>query len=250
MSRDYASLGIFHEKKRPTACAAVVTVACPDCDLLLHVPELPAGGKASCPRCANTLATQPTDSLDRALALTLTAAIVFIVANTSPLMGLSAVGRQASTTIVGGAFQMWAQGQEVTAVIVAFCAVIAPADYILFMLAVLFAVRRPPAPPWVGEMLRWAHSMQPWSMNEVMMLGILVALIKIAELATVEPGIGMYAVGGLIVLFATIMVTFHPREVWTRVQWADGETAPVSSGAGGAATESRIISRKGAKAQR
>ena len=43
--------------------------------------------------------------------------------------------------------------------------------------------------------------MQPWSMNEVMMLGILVALIKIAELATVEPGIGMYAVGALVVLF-------------------------------------------------
>ena len=68
------------------------------------------------------------------------------------------------------------------------------------MLTVLLAVRRPPAPHWVGEMLRWAHSMRPWSMSEVMMLGILVALIKIAELATVEPGIGMYAVGALIVL--------------------------------------------------
>jgi paraquat-inducible protein A len=64
--------------------------------------------------------------------------------------------------------------------------------------------------------------MQPWSMSEVMMLGILVALIKIAELATVEPGIGMYGLGGLIALFAAIMVTFHPREVWKRIEWADG----------------------------
>jgi paraquat-inducible protein A len=63
-------------------------------------------------------------------------------------------------------------------------------------------------------------------MSEVMMLGILVALIKIAELATVEPGIGLYAVGGLIVLFAAIMVTFHPREVWKRVEWADSEAPP------------------------
>ena len=198
------------------------TVACPDCDLLLQLPELPAGAKARCPRCSNTVATQPIDSLDRALALTLTAAIVFIVANTSPLMGLSAVGREASTTIIGGAYQMWLQGQQLTAVIVGFCAVIAPASYILFMLTVLIAVRRPPAPQWVGEMLRWADSMQPWSMSEVMLLGILVALIKIAELATVEPGIGLYAVGGLIVLFAAIIVTFHPREVWTRVEWANG----------------------------
>jgi paraquat-inducible protein A len=207
------------------------TVACPDCDLLQRLPELPPGGKARCSRCGDTLATEPIDSLDRALALTLTAAIVFIVANTSPLMGLSAVGRQASTSIIGGAYQMWVQGQELTAVIVAFCAVIAPAGYILFMLTVLLAVRRPPAPRGVGEMLRWARSMQPWSMSEVMMLGILVALIKIAELATVEPGIGMYALGGLIVLFAAIMVTFHPREVWKRVKWADGEAPPPRTGA-------------------
>jgi paraquat-inducible protein A len=58
-------------------------------------------------------------------------------------------------------------------------------------------------------------------MNEVMILGILVALIKIAELATVEPGIGMYAVGGLVVLFAAIMITFDPREVWRRIEWTD-----------------------------
>ena len=68
--------------------------------------------------------------------------------------------------------------------------------------------------------------MQPWSMNEVMILGILVALIKIAELATVEPGIGMYAVGGLVVLFPAIAITFDPREVWNRVEWADGRVPP------------------------
>lgn len=201
-------------------------VACPDCDLLQQLPELPPGGKARCLRCSNTLATQPTDSLDRALALTLTAAIVFIVANTSPLMGLSAVGREASTTIIGGAYQMWLQGQQVTAVVVGFCAVIAPASYILFMLTVLIAVRRPPAPQWVGEMLRWADSMQPWSMSEVMMLGILVALIKIAELATVEAGIGMYAMGGLVVLFPAIALSIDEDETWKRIEWADGREPP------------------------
>jgi paraquat-inducible protein A len=205
------------------------TIACPDCDLLQRLPGLPPGGKARCPRCNRILASQPTDSLDRALALTLTAAIVFIVANTSPLMGLSAVGRHASTTIVGGAYEMWLQGQVVTAIIVAFCAVIAPASYILFMLTVLLAVRRPPAPHWVGEMLRWADSMQPWSMSEVMMLGILVALVKIAELATVTPGIGMYAVGLLVILLPAIMVNFDPGEIWRRVKWADGVARAASA---------------------
>lgn len=198
------------------------TVACPACDLLQRIPPLPSGGKARCPRCGQTLASRPSDPLDRPLALTLAAAVVLIVANTAPLMALSAVGREASTSIIGGTLEMWAQGRELTAVIVAFCVVIAPASYILFMLTVLLAARRPPARHWIAELLRWADFMRPWSMIEVMILGILVALIKIAELATVIPGIGMYAVGALVVLLPAIMISFDQGEIWKRVEWADG----------------------------
>jgi paraquat-inducible protein A len=208
------------------------TVACPDCDLLQDIPELPPGGKARCSRCACTLATRMAEPIDLPLALTVTAAIAFIIANTTSLMSLSAVGRHASTTIMGGAYDMWFQGETITAVIVAFCAVIAPAGYILFMLTVLLAVRRPPAPQWVGEMLRGAEFMRLWSMNEVMMLGILVALIKIAELASVEAGIAMYAVGALVLLFPAIMATFDPDEIWQRIKWADESPSPFTAGGG------------------
>jgi len=197
------------------------TLACPDCDLLQSIPELSPGGKARCPRCGFTVASRSANPIDLPLALTVTALILLVIANTSPLMSLSAVGRYASTTIIGGAYEMWVEGEAITALIVAFCAVIAPAGYIIFMLTVLVAVRRPPGPQWVGEMMRGAEFMLPWSMNEVMMLGILVALIKIAELASVEAGIGMYAVGALVLLFPAIMVTFDPEEVWRRVEWAD-----------------------------
>ena len=203
------------------------TIACPDCDLLQRIPPLPPGGKARCGRCGKTLATRRYDPLDRALALTIAAAIALVVANTAPLMGLSAVGRESSTTIIGGAREMWLQGSEITAVIVAFCAVIAPAGHILFLLTVLLAVRRPPGPRWVGELLRSAHFMQPWSMTEVMMLGILVALFKIAQLATVIPGIGMYAAGLFVLLVAAVLASFDPHEVWKRVEWADGELPPM-----------------------
>jgi paraquat-inducible protein A len=204
----------------------VETVACHECDLLQRVPELPPGGKAKCSRCGYTVASRPTASVDRALALTVTAAIVFIVAHTTSLMGLSAVGRSSSTTIFGGVLQMWEDGERITAVIVMFCAGIAPGAYLAFMLAVLLAVRRPPAPLWVGEMMRWGHHMHPWSMNEVMILGILVALIKIAELATVEAGIGMYAMGGLVVLFPAIALSIDEHDTWRRIEWADGREPP------------------------
>ncbi len=205
------------------------TVACPDCDLLQHIPALDPGDKARCPRCGCELARRPADPLDRPLALTVAALIAFVVANTMPIMGLSAVGRRASTTILGGAYEMWTTGEPITAAVVAFCVVLAPALYLCFMLAVLIAVRRPPAPYWVGEVLRWGVHMQPWSMYEVMLLGVLVALIKIAELAQVDIGVGMYALGALVVLFPAIMLSFDPREVWNRVEWVD-DAAPQRSG--------------------
>jgi len=204
-------------------------IACDDCDLLQRVPPLPFGGKARCSRCGALLAVRPSDPIDRPLALTVAAGILFVVANLEPMMGLSAVGRTASTTILGGAYQMWIEGEPVTAAIVAFCAVIAPGFYILFMLAVLLAVRRARVPGWVGEALRWGLHMQPWAMYEVMLLGVLVALIKIAELASVDPGAGMYALGALVVLFPAIAVTFDPREVWKRVEWAEQADAPAEA---------------------
>jgi paraquat-inducible protein A len=202
--------------------ASLDTMACPDCDLQQSIPPLPAGGSARCARCKVIIARNPVDPIDRPLALTLAAAVVYIVANTMPLMALTAAGRESRTTIIGGAHEMWVQGSEITAAAVAFCAVIAPGAFIAFMLVVLLAARRPPAPRWVGTLMRMAALVEPWSMNEVMLLGILVALIKIAQLATVVPGIGMYAVGVLVVLLGVIASLFDPHSIWKRVVWADG----------------------------
>ena len=205
--------------------SAQVLMACQECDLLQRIPPLPIRGEAHCARCGYSLAARPSDPLQMPLALTLTAAIVFVVANTAPLIGLSAVGRHASTTIIGGAWQLWLEGETITAAIVMFCAVIAPAFFILMMLTVLLLAKRAPLPHWGGEVLRWSLHMQPWSMYDVMSLGILVALIKIAQLATVDAGIGLYAMGALAVLLPAIMVSFDAREVWKLVPCEGGEEA-------------------------
>ena len=199
---------------------ATMTIACHECDLLQRLPAIPPGGKARCARCGCHLVFRSTDPIERPLALTVAAVIVFLVAHLAPLMALSAVGRYAATTIGGGVYAMWEQGQPMTALIVAFCVIVAPGLYLVFMLVLLLGARHEPAPHWVGDLLRAATAMQPWSMNEVMVLGILVALIKIAELASVDPGVGMYAVGALVVLLAAIGVTFDADTLWERVRWA------------------------------
>jgi paraquat-inducible protein A len=201
----------------------VSVVACPDCDLLQRLPFLAPGATARCRRCQSALERRPAAPTDLALALAVTAVIAYILANTLPLMSLSVVGRAAATTIVGGAYAMWDQGERLTGLVVLFCGVIAPAGYILFMLTLLLAVRRAPPPAWAGEMLRGVRRFEVWSMLEVMMLGILVSLIKIAELATVDAGMGMYAFGALVILCPAIMLSFDEQQLWQKVQWADGE---------------------------
>ena len=198
-------------------------VACPDCDLLQRMPPLPPGGTACCARCGLALGSNKPGSLDRSMALSAAALIVFLLANLEPLMRISIGGRTSSATILGGVQAMWQQDEKVTAVLVALFVFVAPALDIVFMLAILLASRRPPAPRWVGAMLRWAELSGVWSMVEVMMLGILVSLVKIASLATVEPGIGIFAVGALVFLLAGMSANFDPREIWPRVRWANGE---------------------------
>ena len=201
---------------------ALDTVACPDCDLHQKIPSLAPGERARCVRCRVIVARNPRHSIDRPLALAVAALIVFVIAQTTPLLALSAVGREKSTTILGGAYEMWLQGSEITALAVALCTVFAPGAYIAFMLVVLIASLRPPAPRWVGTLLRVAGAVHPWSMSEVMLLGVLVALVKLAQLATVVPGIGLLALGLLIVLLASLGSVFEPHSIWTRVVWADG----------------------------
>jgi paraquat-inducible protein A len=198
-------------------------VACPDCDLLLRLPDVEPEASARCPRCDAELWRRRPDALPTCLALALAAAVLYVVANTMPMLGLEAVGHRASTTVVGGALELWADGRALVAVLVLGTAVIAPALQIAFMLAICLGARRTPAPRWVGALLRHHPTAVLWSMIEVMLLGVLVALIKIADYATVEPGLALYVLGALVVLLAAMQARFDPRDVWARVAWAADE---------------------------
>ena len=205
-------------------------VACLHCDLLQHLPDLAPAESARCPRCNKELWRRRHDSLNRTLALTLAAATLYAIANSVPMLGLTIVGRGASTTVIGGATHLYENGQELVGVLVLFTAVIAPALQIGFMLAIVLAAHRERPPTWVGTLLLHHPTTRTWSMIEVMMLGVLVALIKIADYATVVPGIALFVLWLLVFLLAAIQSTFDPREVWDRIQWAEANVRGGSAG--------------------
>jgi len=147
--------------------------------------------------------------------------VLYIVANSVPMLGLTAVGREASTTVIGGALHLWNNGPAIVAVLVLFTAVIAPALQIGFMLAIVLGARRKHPPKWVGQLLRHHPTTRTWSMIEVMMLGVLVALIKIADYATVIPGMALFVLAAIVFLLAGMQASFDPREVWERIEWAE-----------------------------
>jgi paraquat-inducible protein A len=195
-------------------------IACPHCDLLQRLPALAPGESARCPRCDRELWRRREDTLNRSLALAVAAAVLYIVANSVPMLGLSIVGRGASTTVVGGVEFLWQDGQVFVAALVMLTAVIAPALQISFILAIVLGAHRQRVPKWVGFLLRHQPTIRTWSMIEVMMLGVLVALVKIADYATVIPGIALFALWGLVFLLAAMQANFDRRQVWEMVEWA------------------------------
>ena len=194
-------------------------VACPNCDLVQRLPEIAPGESARCPRCETELWRRREDSLNRTLALTVAAAVLFIIANTVPMLGLTTMGRESFTTVFGGAELLWEHGMHVVSALVFVTAILAPGIQISLLLLVLLGARSERPPAWVGALLRHVPFARIWSMLEVMLLGVLVSLTKIAEYATVIPGPALFAVGGLVVLFAVMQSSFDAREVWQRVQW-------------------------------
>jgi paraquat-inducible protein A len=207
------------------ALADASLVACPHCDLLQRLPALEPGASARCPRCDNELWRRREDSLNRTLALALAAAALYVIANSVPMLGLTAVGRQAFTTVFGGALQLWNDDRQIVAALVLFTVVISPALQIGLMLAIVLGAHRERVPRWVGTLLRHHPTTCTWSMLEVMMIGVLVALIKIADYAKVIPGVALFALGALVFILAAIQANFDPQEVWSRIEWAD-ERAP------------------------
>jgi paraquat-inducible protein A len=192
--------------------------ACHDCDLLYRVPELPEGTSAWCARCGSLLRRRRRNSIERTLALTIAASVLFAVANLFPFLSFEMQGRVTQTTLASGVFDLWEQGVVAVAVLVAFTAVIAPFAQLALLLYVLLPVHLGRVPWQMHRMFRLLRRIQPWSMMEVFLVGILVAVVKLVDMADVVPGLALWAFGGLIVVLAGALATLDPEAVWERLE--------------------------------
>jgi|SRR5215510_3258025 len=197
--------------------AELALTACHECDLLQREPILPPGGTACCLRCNAVLFRDIPDSIDRGLAYTLGAAILFIVANIFPIVGLEVQGNLHATSLYGAVESIWNNDMEGVASLVFATTILIPAVEISLMLYVLLQLKFGRLPGELRSILRIMQSVRPWSMTQVFILGVLVALVKLAHLAHVVPGVALWAFGGLILLLTAAGSTFNMHMLWNLV---------------------------------
>jgi paraquat-inducible protein A len=191
--------------------------ACHECDLLQWEPMLPPDGIANCRRCNAVLFRQTRGSLERALAYTLGAAIFFIIANVFPIVGLEVQGIANSTSLYGAVETIWKRDMEDVAALVFVTTILIPAMEMSLMLYVLLPLKLGHVPQGLAKILRVLQSVRPWSMTQVFILGVLVALVKLQHLAHVVPGIALWSFGGLILTLTAAVASFNTHELWNMV---------------------------------
>ncbi|HEV7834713.1 MAG TPA: paraquat-inducible protein A [Caballeronia sp.] len=217
-------------------------IACHECDLLQRETVLGRGGAARCRRCGATLYKSLPASVDRTLALTLAALILFCVANAFPIVGLSVNGTLVETTLFGAARILYLDGVWPLAGLVFVTTLLMPLVTMLAMLYLLMPLRTGRVPKRPDIALRLLRRVAPWGMIEVLILGMLVALVKLAAIASVVPGISLWAFGTVMLLLAAAGATFDPHDIWARIDVAQGRhssfhgrvsgSAPTAAGAG------------------
>ena len=192
-------------------------VACHECDRLHKVLRVPHGGAARCTRCGAVLYKDIPDSIGRTLMLTITGVILFVIANVYPIMTFKLSGREQSNTLFAGSRELYDTGFWELAALVFMCSILFPALRLGGMLYVLIPLKFGMRPWKVEVVFRWLETLIPWAMMEVYMLGILVAIVKLSDIATIVLGTALYAFAALILMTAWSGTTLDPRAVWNQV---------------------------------
>jgi paraquat-inducible protein A len=172
---------------------------------------------AKCPRCNSALHRHANVGLQRSVAYLVAAAVLYVPANVLPVMSTANVLRgDASHTILGGIVELWRIGSWELAVIVFVASIAVPLLKMvsLGLLAITAYRRSTWARPERTQLYRLVEAVGHWSMLDVLVVVLLVAMVRFGPLASVEPMPGLLAFGAVVVLTMLASEAFDPRLIW------------------------------------
>lgn len=176
-------------------------VACPTCDTLHLAQDLPNGATAACQRCHAVLMTARPEAMTRILSLAATAFVLLVAAISFPFLDLD-VGGQHNATSVISAILAFNDGLAMPlAVAVAMFIIVLPMVRLMALIIALGPLARSARPYAIARRaFGLAETLRPWAMAEIFMVGVAVALIKVAGLATVTIGPAFWAFTGVVAM--------------------------------------------------
>ena len=185
------------------------------CDVCEQLNRAHAG-ECACARCGAELHARKANSLSRAWAFLIAAAVLYLPANYLPVLHTGSVWGYQSDTILSGVLHLWNTGSEPLAVIVFVASIVIPAAKILSMGFLLTMARRRSlwSPLQRAKLYRATHSIGRWSMVDIFVGGTLVALVQFSVVATIQPGSGAIWFGAVVVLTMLASMSFDPRLTW------------------------------------
>ncbi|CAD5379700.1 Paraquat-inducible protein A [Pseudomonas sp. OF001] len=188
-------------------------LVCDECHQLSHhVP----GELQRCCRCGAPLHARRPNSIARTWALLLAAALLYIPANLLPIMTVNLFGQGSPATIMEGVLELIHAGMLPIALVVFVASILVPTFKLVGIALLLYSVQRhlPLSPRQRIFMFRFIEWIGRWSMLDIFVIAILVALVSFGNLASIEAGAGAMAFAAVVILTMLAAITFDPRLIW------------------------------------
>ena len=183
----------------------------------------PDTDEQTCTRCGALIHPRRPNSLTRTWALLVTAAILYIPANLLPIMTVNSLGQGEPSTIMAGVIQLVQHGMFPIAAVVFITSILVPTFKLVGIGLLLFSVQRhqPLSAQQRIVMYRFIEFIGRWSMLDIFVIAILVAVVNFGRLASVEANIGAAAFASVVILTMLAAVTFDPRLIWDNTESDD-----------------------------
>lgn len=188
-------------------------VVCSECHKLDYLRE---GEVQHCRRCGARLHARRPSSIARTWALLVTAAILYIPANLLPIMTVNFLGQGSPATIMGGVVELINADMLPIALVVFVASILVPTFKLVGIGLLLYSVQRhqPMSARQRILMYRFIEWIGRWSMLDIFVIAILVAVVNFGNLASIQAGLGAAAFSGVVILTMLAAVTFDPRLIW------------------------------------
>lgn len=196
-------------------------IACHECDHLHSYEVIPAGAKANCQHCGNLLYRHIPDSINRSLALYSTALILFFIANGFPFLSLELGGRVVENILFSSGWAMVKLGMGELGALIILTSILFPFIVIVGMLYLLIPARLGTVAPFMSQVYRIVNSIVPWSLVGVFMLGVLIAIVKLQDLANVVTGPSLIALALLLLVYTAARANFDPHDFWSLTEHSE-----------------------------